>query len=595
MKKVLLTFAAAAVLVCGCAKNEGGEKKPSGGTESPSGMTFAPSVGDLPAEGLKTEWKDGDKIYVFFDDPATKQASSASTLPYLLLSYKGSELVVDASRTPEEIPAEGTLTAVHCPYSDGITMADGKFYVGKAATWYLYDAGVAYVNDGKKVSFALNMEAPEGLVELVIPSEGLTEDSPYTLLASNADASAGLKSITAACFDPATGEVSYDEGDGVEEIEPLIAGGKHIFCGKGVAPAEGSLTLELKEKDIEGNDLSVYTNSLSDVAAFAGSYTLPEVSAWISQTTAITTILYADGTLIINEKPEDHVANALKHGATLLTHGFVSNLNGHPENDEETGELKSALPWVSLTPDDPTNEWQNKIKKIEFGSELRPSIMYQAFINLGELWEVDTRNLIISSEAPSEDRSAFWRMTEAFKGCENLRTIDVSNWDVGAVTSMDYVFHDCRKLNVLDVSNWNVEKVTDMRGVFRQCQNLPVLDLSKWKTSSVTRTKEMFRGVFKVTELDLSGFNTAEVTDMTYMFYQCFALKTIYVSDSFATSNVGSGAGVEMFHQCRELVGGKGTKWTEQGNKEEKTDPAIGIEYARIDGGASAPGYFTEK
>ena len=105
----------------------------------------------------------------------------------------------------------------------------------------------------------------------------------------------------------------------------------------------------------------------------------------------------------------------------------------------------------------------------------------------------------------------------------------------------------------------------------------------------------MFRGVFKVTELDLSGFNTAEVTDMTYMFYQCFALKTIYVSDSFATSNVGSGAGVEMFHQCRELVGGKGTKWTEQGNKEEKTDPAIGIEYARIDGGASAPGYFTEK
>lgn len=94
----------------------------------------------------------------------------------------------------------------------------------------------------------------------------------------------------------------------------------------------------------------------------------------------------------------------------------------------------------------------------------------------------------------------------------------------------------------------------------------------------------MFDGCTKLTSLDLSNFKTDEVKDMSRMFGNCSNLKTIYINSDWNYDNVRYSD--NMFSNCTNLVGGKGTKY----------DPEhIDLDYARIDGGESAPGYFTKK
>jgi hypothetical protein len=71
---------------------------------------------------------------------------------------------------------------------------------------------------------------------------------------------------------------------------------------------------------------------------------------------------------------------------------------------------------------------------------------------------------------------------------------------------------------------------------------------------------------------------------MASMFWGCSGLKTIYAGEGWSTAKVT--AGKDMFAGCTSLVGGAGTHYDES-----HTDHT----YARIDGGASNPGYFTSK
>lgn len=210
-------------------------------------------------------------------------------------------------------------------------------------------------------------------------------------------------------------------------------------------------------------------------------------------------------------------------------------------------------------------------------------------------------------------------MGSMFYGCKALTTLDVGGFDTSNVTDMGFIFRDCEALTALDVSSFNTANVENMMDMFYNCFELKGLDLSNFDTANVIYMGFMFSGC-GVTSLDVSNFNTANVTDMSWMFQACDGLTaldissfdtanvtdfpdvdgvsgvdgmfsgcsnlvTVYASDKFITSQIeASGGG--MFDYCGSLVGGNGTKYDE-----EHADK----EYARIDGGASNPGYFTAK
>ena len=160
------------------------------------------------------------------------------------------------------------------------------------------------------------------------------------------------------------------------------------------------------------------------------------------------------------------------------------------------------------------------------------------------------------------------------------KSLDLSNFDTSKVNNMLGMFWSSQA-TTLDISNFDTSNVTSMGSMFHISQ-ATILDVSGFNTSKVTNMYNMFASSKAVT-LDLSSFDTSNVTNMGYMFNNANNLKTIYVSSKFNIDTVTSST--NMFYGCTSLVGGSGTKYNS--NYIDKT-------YARIDGGTSNPGYFTD-
>ena len=217
--------------------------------------------------------------------------------------------------------------------------------------------------------------------------------------------------------------------------------------------------------------------------------------------------------------------------------------------------------------------------------------------------------MFFQSQATTIDMSNFntsnvTNMVDMFYGSQ-ATALDLSHFDTSKVTSMAYMFY-ISQATAIDVSNFDNSKVTDMNGMFA-ASNASVINLSNFNTSNVTDMNWMFAysqattldlstfDTSKVTDmsnmfaysqattLDLSNFDTSNVTNMNYMFQNSTKLTTIYVSDKFNTDNVTTST--NMFLSSTKLIGGAGTKY--DSTKTDKT-------YARIDGGTSNPGYFTD-
>ena len=101
---------------------------------------------------------------------------------------------------------------------------------------------------------------------------------------------------------------------------------------------------------------------------------------------------------------------------------------------------------------------------------------------------------------------------------DNIRDIDLSNFDTSRVTDMNYMFWSMHSLTSLNLSNFNTSKVTNMSSMFYNMRNLTSLDLSNFDTSNVTNMKAMFHNSWSLTSLNLSNFDTSKVKYMESMF-----------------------------------------------------------------------------
>ena len=173
-------------------------------------------------------------------------------------------------------------------------------------------------------------------------------------------------------------------------------------------------------------------------------------------------------------------------------------------------------------------------------------------------------------------------MSFMFNG-SNAVTLDLSSFDTSKVTTMFYMFRSSKATTINGLKNFNTKNVTNMSSMFCDTK-VTTLDLSSFNTSNVTSMAAMFDST-QLEILDLSSFDTSKLTLFSYMFYNSKKLKTIYVSDKFVIDKIDHNieTNQNLFVGCDNLVGGAGTK--KIGSK---------IEYARIDGGTSNPGYFTD-
>ena len=144
-------------------------------------------------------------------------------------------------------------------------------------------------------------------------------------------------------------------------------------------------------------------------------------------------------------------------------------------------------------------------------------------------------------------------MSDMFRFCSSLTSLDVTHFNTGNVTSMADMFSSCPRLAELDVTHFNTANVKDMSDMFASCSGLISLDVTHFNTANVKDMSNMFYGCSGLISLDVTNFNTANVTNMRYMFKGCFKLKEIYVSDKFVTDDVIDSK--DMFLGCHSLSG----------------------------------------
>lgn len=105
-------------------------------------------------------------------------------------------------------------------------------------------------------------------------------------------------------------------------------------------------------------------------------------------------------------------------------------------------------------------------------------------------------------------------------------------------------------------------------------------------TISVTNFTSMFEGCSSLKALDLSDLDTSNAVLMSYMFKGCSNLRTILVDNSFVRPPMPE-LSFSMFNNCPKLHGQRGT--------ESKEGEEYNVNYARVDGGPTNPGFFTKK
>ena len=190
----------------------------------------------------------------------------------------------------------------------------------------------------------------------------------------------------------------------------------------------------------------------------------------------------------------------------------------------------------------PWYENRESIKVVSFKDVIKPVSTAYWFYKCKNLTSVDFTNF---------DTLAVTSMHSMFNGCSSLTSLDLSSFNTSAVTSMGYMFWDCGSLTSLDLSSFDTSAVTSMDSMFNGCSSLTSLDLSSFNTSAVTSMDGMFSDCSSLTSLDLSSFNTSAITNMNFMFDNCSALTSLDLS-SFDTKAVTSM--YSMFNNCSALT-----------------------------------------
>ena len=133
-------------------------------------------------------------------------------------------------------------------------------------------------------------------------------------------------------------------------------------------------------------------------------------------------------------------------------------------------------------------------------------------------------------------------MSEMFRGCSSLTSLDLSSWNTSKVTDMSYMFYGCSNLVSVPLSSFNTSSATNMASMFFGCSKLGESSLKGIKdfdTKNVTNMSYMLNGT-QMSELDLSTWNVSKVTNMNAMFKGCTELRKLTLGTNFDVSGVTS-------------------------------------------------------
>lgn len=194
------------------------------------------------------------------------------------------------------------------------------------------------------------------------------------------------------------------------------------------------------------------------------------------------TVLYNDGTFIINELPSQRNKNIVKHGNVVKTYESFSTSNPYIFYSNE------ERPW---------NSDKDSITSVEVGTVIKPTEIRRWFTDLS-----------------------------------NLSKADLSNIDTSNVTEMSHLFasagSNVSSFEVTGISEWDTSKVISMHSMFnssgRYARTWSIGDLSGWNTTNVIYMGYMFEHI-KASQMESIGSLDVYAPYIEELFYQTSGIK----------------------------------------------------------------------
>jgi surface protein len=106
------------------------------------------------------------------------------------------------------------------------------------------------------------------------------------------------------------------------------------------------------------------------------------------------------------------------------------------------------------------------------------------FVGFFDLESIEWNNIVSSREVRS--------MRDMFDGCQSIKSIDLSCFDVSNVRYMSRMFSACENLEDIIWFRFATSKVEDVSHMFTNCPSLKFINLSGFDTSSLKSCRKMF-------------------------------------------------------------------------------------------------------
>ena len=137
----------------------------------------------------------------------------------------------------------------------------------------------------------------------------------------------------------------------------------------------------------------------------------------------------------------------------------------------------------------------------DFSGASSNSVLSGAFGGTTSLKELSAKNWCHMPASWTNGFGTSWSLSAV------LDWIDVSNWDLNGVTSLNAIFMNTKAKEIRGLNTWDTAGITNMGSMFYGCSNITSLDLSMFDTSSVTSATALMAGCTALTSVNMDGWN----------------------------------------------------------------------------------------
>ena len=132
---------------------------------------------------------------------------------------------------------------------------------------------------------------------------------------------------------------------------------------------------------------------------------------------------------------------------------------------------------------------------------------------------------------------------------DNIKKIDISEWDMSKSTRYDYMFAFSKKLTEVDMSGILFSDNANMEGMFKSCPVLKYV-IVDWDNVKPKKMKYMFEYCFLLENVsNIGDLDVTDVESFDHMFANCYPLKKLDLSKW----NTKSSCFVQTFISCENL------------------------------------------